>query len=557
MNCSIEGNTSEGSGGGIHVFEGSVRMLNCEILNNVAFGNGGGILCGSGYLNVKNCLIEGNRAEENIPFPPSRGGGIICFSGMSMISNSRIESNSTESDGGGLYFAPTSYGQIPTSHTIINCIIAGNNSGMAGGAIGIAPGYDINYQNSIDSPGTSFSNNLTISNCTIVDNSAGSPGGAIGPNYDGWDIFITNSILWNNSPDEVPVDEGASWEIVNEYIKIEYCDIQGGWINPILHNIDADPMFIDSDYHIGPDSPCFDSGTSDNAPSSDIEGNMRPSGWHYDIGAYEFHTADTDGDGLLDGWEEHYFGHLGYGPDDDPDNDGLVNWDEGNNRTNPNDSDTDDDGWNDGDEVREGGNPLHPDNPERTYYVDNDFGEDYFDGLAPVWDGMHGPKKTIQAGIDATVTGWEYTVLVAEGIYTGDGNRNLVLEYSDITLKSKEGPEYTVIDCQATSGDDIRGVWLLSGDAVLDGFTVTGGNARRGAGIFCREGNPIVRNCTITGNKAFMDNGAGIFCGKYSSPTIEDCTITANSAAKYGGAITSYRSNPKIINCTITGKLSG
>ena len=38
--------------------------------------------------------------------------------------------------------------------------------------------------------------------------------------------------------------------------------------------------------------------------------------------------TDTDQDGLLDAWEIRWFGDLGYGPDDDPDNDGLTNLEE-------------------------------------------------------------------------------------------------------------------------------------------------------------------------------------------------------------------------------------
>jgi hypothetical protein len=35
--------------------------------------------------------------------------------------------------------------------------------------------------------------------------------------------------------------------------------------------------------------------------------------------------GDTDGNGIPDGWEQHYFGYIGIDPNDDPDNDGLTN----------------------------------------------------------------------------------------------------------------------------------------------------------------------------------------------------------------------------------------
>ncbi len=49
-------------------------------------------------------------------------------------------------------------------------------------------------------------------------------------------------------------------------------------------------------------------------------------------------SADSDGDGLPDAWEMQYFGTLNYGPNDDPDHDGLSNYQEYLAGTNPNDA---------------------------------------------------------------------------------------------------------------------------------------------------------------------------------------------------------------------------
>jgi hypothetical protein len=84
-------------------------------------------------------------------------------------------------------------------------------------------------------------------------------------------------------------------------MNISYSDA-GLW--PGTGNINADPLFVgDGDYHLLPGSPCIDSGTSDTAPTTDIESNLRyddpnisntgggqyP---YYDIGAYEFQGGD-------------------------------------------------------------------------------------------------------------------------------------------------------------------------------------------------------------------------------------------------------------------------
>ncbi|MBK5093881.1 MAG: right-handed parallel beta-helix repeat-containing protein, partial [Actinobacteria bacterium] len=59
-------------------------------------------------------------------------------------------------------------------------------------------------------------------------------------------------------------------------------------------NLCSDPMFVSpawgktGDYHLRSGSPAIDAGTSDGAPSIDLDGNARPHGKGYDIGAYEF-----------------------------------------------------------------------------------------------------------------------------------------------------------------------------------------------------------------------------------------------------------------------------
>jgi hypothetical protein len=60
-------------------------------------------------------------------------------------------------------------------------------------------------------------------------------------------------------------------------------------------------------------------------------------------------NSDSDGDRLPDGWEvNHGLNPLdGSDADDDPDDDGLTNWEEYQKHTDPRDPDTDDDGLTD------------------------------------------------------------------------------------------------------------------------------------------------------------------------------------------------------------------
>ena len=65
------------------------------------------------------------------------------------------------------------------------------------------------------------------------------------------------------------------------------------------NNISDDPLFFnasDGDYHLQETSPCIDTGTSENAPPTDFDGNIRPAGNGWDIGPFEYSGAQ----GIID-----------------------------------------------------------------------------------------------------------------------------------------------------------------------------------------------------------------------------------------------------------------
>ncbi len=80
--------------------------------------------------------------------------------------------------------------------------------------------------------------------------------------------------------------------------------------------------------------------------------------------------------------------------------------------------------------------------------------------------------------------------------------------------------------------------------AILDGFTITGGNGGSGGGVRILAGSPTITNCTIIGNSA--GNGGGI----YGNGGISNCLIIGNFAAQKGGGTFGTRG---LSNCTIRG----
>ena len=86
--------------------------------------------------------------------------------------------------------------------------------------------------------------------------------------------------------------------------------------------------------------------------------------------------------------------------------------------------------------------------------------------------------------------------------------------------------------------------------AVLDGFTLCGGNQGTfGGGMYNDAGSPTVSNCTFSGNKA-NDSGGGIF-NDNGSPTVTDCTFSGNNSS-YGGGMVNSAGSPTVSNCTFS-----
>ncbi len=76
--------------------------------------------------------------------------------------------------------------------------------------------------------------------------------------------------------------------------------------------------------------------------------------------------------------------------------------------------------------------------------------------------------QSIQAAIDEASAG--DMIIVADGLYTGAGNKNLDFSGKAITIRSENGPENCIIDCEQTSA----GVVFYSNEgrnSVLSGFT--------------------------------------------------------------------------------------
>jgi hypothetical protein len=197
-------------------------------------------------------------------------------------------------------------------------------------------------------------------------------------------------------------------------------------------------------------------------------------------------------------------------------------------------------------------------------------------GSDPNEDGsfLH-PYDSIQEALDNANDA--NIIVVLDGTYTGVGNYNIDPAGRAITIRSQNGPEKCIVDCQSNG----RAFVFQSGegpDTVLDGFTITGGySSTHGGAVYCYGSSPTVQNCIMTDNYAVLsggaivleDNsdalvsrctihtnncgasGAGICSTEGSSPTVKNCLIADNTGKYSGGASSFYESNMTFMNCTI------
>jgi predicted outer membrane repeat protein len=245
-----------------------------------------------------------------------------------------------------------------------------------------------------------------------------------------------------------------------------------------------------------------------------------------------------------------------------------------------------------------------------TVYVDASKVDDSGDGLS--WKTA---KKSLQSALSYSIDGDE--IWVAKGTYypeieiggTGDryktfqlkegvsiyggfaGFENTVAERTDFGLGNTN--ETILSGDIGTQGDNTDNCYhvfyhpdgmVLTAAAVIDGFTITGGNANAAnphsdGGGMCTYSSPTIKNVTffsnsgsfggglytrnstsIISNALFVSNtasqyGGGMF-NDSSSPVLSNATFSKNIAVSFGGGIASVYSTPVLNNCIIWGNES-
>jgi hypothetical protein len=262
--CQVYSNTANLGGGGLYLLQAYIaKLIDSQVFSNTAAFYGGAV-----YLRYSdNAQITGNQVFSNTT--TVYGGGIsIVNNGTVTLTGNMIYGNVADA-GGGVAIINNDY------VTLINNMVLDNRSPQNGEGIYVSGG------------------DVRMLHTTIARNREGNKQGVYV--QDGATLWLTNTILVSHT---VGIE-------VSEATAVLTCTLwgTGTWANDtdwagsgtiitggLAHNQWEDPVFVDpqgGDYHIALGSAAIDAGVNAGV-TIDIDGDTRPKGAGYDIGADEF-----------------------------------------------------------------------------------------------------------------------------------------------------------------------------------------------------------------------------------------------------------------------------
>jgi hypothetical protein len=298
----IIGPGMRGVGGGIFLYhspaiiEGNVVMSNVAVGDHAQYDGGGGLYLDGSAAVVRNNTIQGNSARY-------LGGGLYMYQSAATVSGNTILNNNAWSYGGGAFMllspaaleanrilenaATFGGGALNiggcSPFTLTNNIIGRNYTSGTAAALHVARFKESPLSPEYPSQGTLLHN-------TFADNNSAAAPWMI-------QVGLTTTVAFTNTIIEVPggitVTTGSAvtldttmWE--PSFLSQPGLAVSGGGTVVSTTNYYSETRLIRATFHLGPDSPAIDL-AADAGVMTDVDGDGRPKGAGYDIGADEYY----------------------------------------------------------------------------------------------------------------------------------------------------------------------------------------------------------------------------------------------------------------------------
>ncbi len=539
--------TETGRGGGIASKNSSLTLEKVTITNNLGILSGGGMYNEGSSPTLKNVTIRNNVAEWVNTWTSGIGGGMHNdLNSSPILKNVIISGNRTRSSGGGI--ANTSN----SSPTLTNVLICGNLA------------ENIHFSDTYYSFGGGISNQYnsspTLKNVTIINNRSFYSGAIY--NYENSTAYVFNSIVWGNSGSifgsgSENIHSSSSSNIIQSIVYgstignipglpsgLSVSDL---FINPI--SADSAPTTL-GNYKLKINSLAINAGDNlhytDFQNDYDLSGSPRLIGDFIDLGAYEYHDLP-----ILPNTENILYVNQN----------AIGSYGTGENWANAVIELADALKF-----AKENQNQWTEENPLEIWVAEGTYNPMYRpDNLLFQSSNkrLHSFAMVKNVKIHGGFTGTETELSqrdwkTNETILSGDLNDNDEITGSgnDLVLSNISDNSYHVV----IASNDL-------GNAAIDGFTITGGNANssstlnvnsysitlnNGGGLIAVNVNSASRfsNLKITGNNA-GDRAGGFY--NYRSPLVIEKVIFSKNRANYGSALFNETANTTVINSLFAG----
>jgi hypothetical protein len=269
-----------GHGGGVCLRFGKATLSGNTVISNTAstaqWGYGGGVFVRRATAALSDNTVRGNVASTG---SGGSGGGLYLeYSDATLISNA-VVGNATSTahagDGGGLWFRRS-------DATLTNNVVADNQAKTAGSGLW--------FEGASSDPTSAqlLHNTIVGSGSTALTTEDSGQGVSVGEYAT---LALTNTIIAGHSGVAVTVTVGSTATLEATLWDDNGSNTSGaGAISIGTVNVYDDPAFVEPaawDYHLTGGSAAMDKGVQAGV-TTDLDGDERPQGTRYDIGADEY-----------------------------------------------------------------------------------------------------------------------------------------------------------------------------------------------------------------------------------------------------------------------------